>query len=313
MLIIYLDQNKWVDVARAVKYPNKYPEHRAVLETLVKEAESGRIIVPLTQTNIYETHKINSTERRFDLADTQARLSQGKVFCGRRRRLEIEVIDVMRAAYGLESLPWADHWFLSDVFFEATLDWDDQRLGGIVSSRVFEAMKQNPPKFLFDYLMNTTDEVRTTAAKNFTEGSEKLKQLIEERRKRDAGKSLSMRRRIYSATLAANELDVILGFAKNAGLPTQDENDVLRKCVRKLITDAPIYYIEREITLKIEAQPRPVTENDFRDMQTFCAVMPYADVVIAENQFSNLAKQAGLDKKYQTQVLTNLSSLQDVL
>jgi hypothetical protein len=219
----------------------------------------------------------------------------------------------MRAAYGLESLPRADQWFLSDVFFEATLDWDDQRLGGIVSPRVFEAIKQDPPKSLFDYLMNTTDEVRTTAAKNFTEGSEKLKQLIEERRKRDAGESLSMRRRIYSATLVVNELDVILGFAKKAGLPTQDENEILRKCVRKLITDAPTYYVEREITLKIEAQPRPVTENDFRDMQTFCAVIPYADIVVAENQFSNLAKQAGLDKKYQTQVLTTLSSLQSVL
>jgi hypothetical protein len=311
--ILYLDQNKWVDIARAVTYPDQNPQHRAVLELLVREATAGRIIVPLTQTNIYETHKINVEERRFILADTQARLSQGKVFCGRHRRLEVEVIDVMRAAYGLERLPRADDWFLSDVFFEAALDWHDPRFDETVSPRFAEAVKANPPHFLFNHLMETPDEVRRKAVQKFTEGAEKLKALIEERRRRDAGESLSMRRRIYSATLVANELDVILGFLKKAGLPTKDEREVMEKCAQKLITDAPSYDVEVEITLKIEAQPRPVTENDFRDMQTFCTVIPYADIVIGENNFINMARQAGLGKKYETDLLTDLAGLPEIL
>lgn len=28
--IVYLDQNKWIDLARAVKYPDEKPEMRAV-------------------------------------------------------------------------------------------------------------------------------------------------------------------------------------------------------------------------------------------------------------------------------------------
>jgi hypothetical protein len=47
---------------------------------------------------------------------------------------------------------------------------------------------------------------------------------------------------------------VILGFAKKACLQTHDENEILRNCVRKVITDAPTYFIEREMTLKLEAQ-----------------------------------------------------------
>jgi hypothetical protein len=47
---IYLHQNKWIDLSRAVKYPADYPELRTVLEVLVEEAKAGRIIVPLTQT-----------------------------------------------------------------------------------------------------------------------------------------------------------------------------------------------------------------------------------------------------------------------
>jgi hypothetical protein len=37
-------------------------------------------------------------------------------------------------------------------------------------------------------------------------------------------------------------------------------------------------------------------------MQSFCAVIAYSDIVVAENQFSSLARQAGLDTKYGTTI-----------
>jgi hypothetical protein len=123
--IVYLDQNKWIDLARAVKDPDGYSEHYLVLEKLVEGAKAGRLIVPLTQTNIYETRKISDPKRRHDLVFTQATLSQGRVFRGRHKRLEVETIDVMRRAYGLGPLPRAPDWFLSKIFFEATVEWKD--------------------------------------------------------------------------------------------------------------------------------------------------------------------------------------------
>jgi hypothetical protein len=48
-------------------------------------------------------------------------------------------------------------------------------------------------------------------------------------------------------------------------------------------------------------------------MQTFCAVVAYADVVVAENTFSNLARQGGLDKKFGTQINTSLLELKERL
>jgi hypothetical protein len=141
--IVYLDQNKWIDLARAFKNPDGYSEHYSVLEKLVEGAKAGRLIVPLTQSNIYETRKISDAGRRHDLAFAQATLSQGRVFRGRHKRLEVEATDVMRRAYGLEPLPRAPNWFLSNVFFEATVEWEDDRLAGIVSSRVFEAIQQD--------------------------------------------------------------------------------------------------------------------------------------------------------------------------
>ncbi len=313
MQIIYLDQNKWIDLSHAVKYPAQFPELRAVLEILVEEAKAERIALPLTQTNIYETHKINDPQRRHDLAFVQASLSQGLVFRGRHKRLETEVTDVLRHAYGLGPADRAQDWFLSNVFFEATLEWDDPRHQVTISERVVAEMRKDPPRLLYEYLMLTPEDVRVAAVASFTAGSDKLRQEIEERRKRHANESLSMRRKIHSALLMINELDLILGFARNAGIPGTNENEILRAHARKIINDSPTYFIEREIALRIEAQSRPIEENDFRDMQSFCAVVAYADIVVAENLFSNLAMQAGLGKKYGTHISTNLLRLPELL
>jgi hypothetical protein len=161
--------------------------------------------------------------------------------------------------------------------------------------------------------MNTPEPVRVAAVKKFSEGSEKLRQRVEVRRARDVNEPLSMRRRIYSANLMIDDLELLSGFISKAGLPTTNEMEILRKCARKLITESPSYFIERELTLKLEAQSRAIEENDFRDMQTFCAAIAYADIVVAENMFSNLAKQSQLDKKFDTQITTNLLELKDHL
>ena len=78
-VVIYLDQNKWIDLARCVKDPDKYAENYAVLEILVRQVQKHAAIVPLSFTNIYETHKINNLGRRQHLAWVQSALSRGIV------------------------------------------------------------------------------------------------------------------------------------------------------------------------------------------------------------------------------------------
>jgi len=96
-------------------------------------------------------------------------------------------------------------------------------------------------------------------------------------------------------------------------LAETDPKTFMQTHARSIINDTPTYFIEREIGLRIEQQDRPIQENDFRDMQTFCSVVAYADVVVAENMFSNLAIQAGLHKKFDTHIVTKLSDLPAIL
>ncbi len=312
MKILYLDQNKWIELAQGQKSATDFPAQREVLAFLVEEANAGRLVIPLTATNLYETHKINKQERRDHLAWIQSTLSQGMVFRGRYKRLEVEVIDHLRGGSGLEPLAREPYWFLSNVFFESTAEIGDSRIPH-PSERVLAAIRSAPARFMFDYLTGLPEDIRTASVSNFSEGSEKLRQAIEDKRKRDASEALTMRRKLSGARLMINELDLVLSFIRMAGLPLLDENAVLQKFARSIMNECPTYFIEREIGLRIEAQDRSIEENDFRDMQTFCAVVAYADIIVAENMFSNLAIQAGLHKKYITQIATKLADLPDAI
>ena len=307
--VIYLDQNKWVELARAVKYPSDHPAQHRLLTAISCEVEAGRLVLPLTTANIYETQKRNDPGQRHDLAILQATASQGLVFRGRHHRLEAELGDVLRAAYGHNPTPRDTEWFLSDVFFEAFADWNDERLGAAISEEVVGFVRKEPARSLYDYLMETPEEIRTTAVLNFSRGSDDLRRRIEQRRRRHAGESFAMRRRIQSALLMIDEIDLILKFANRAGFPWKTVSDIGDKLARRIVEDVPTYYVEREIALRLKAQARPIEENDFRDMQSFCAVVPYADEVIAEKQFVNLALQAQLDRKYGTKLGINVLSL----
>lgn len=230
------------------------------------------------------------------------------------KRLEVEIIDAVRNAYGLPLLPHDPHWFLSQVFYESTAEWDDPRLGPVVSQKMFDFAKANPQDFFFRYMMETPEETRVTAVRRFTQGAEGIRRGVEERRMRDAAEKESTRRNLLSATMMVNELDEINTWVLRAGIPDVSVCDIVKKHARRIRNDTPTYFIERELTLRLEGQQnRTIQENDFRDMQSFCAVVAYSNIVVAENQFSSLARQAGLDRKYGTIITTSFSKMMEGL
>lgn len=121
---------------------------------------------------------------------------------------------------------------------------------------------------LFEYLADTPEAVRISAISKFSDGSDRLRRLVEERRSKHANEAMSMRRRIYSAVLMINDVDAILRIAKAMDLPWQGVHDIGSTNARRIINEVPTYFIEREIAIRLEAQSRPIEENNFRDMQT---------------------------------------------
>ena len=149
--------------------------------------------LPLTASNLYETHKVNYPSLRALIAETQATLSRSEVFRGRRRRLEIEIGRVLSQIYGLGWVEPDPDWVFSNLFFEAQAE-----LGrSDAQSEIFRPDARSLPTATRRALSSTTWSILTTRPGAtpwpvFEEGSERLRADIEERRAQHWDEPLSM-------------------------------------------------------------------------------------------------------------------------
>lgn len=307
--ILYLDQNAWVSLARGAWDKTSYPQDHVRLVKMVEALQQQRFIVPLSFPNIYETGKINDPVRRANMARIQVTISGGLVFRGRRRILDQTLAAYLAEKFEIVRASPESHWFLSDLWFEAVADYSPEVLGSVLSDAVLEHMRSDPARALFDYLTASDEEVRREGVRRFSAGSANLVAGIEARRAMVASESLALRKRAYAARLFIDELDFILATGRRLGLDWNDVRDIGPSLVRSIPSDVPILATETELAVRLEDQIRPITENDLRDMSAFAAVLPLADIVIAEKTFVNLAIQARLGKTYGTRILASIDEL----
>jgi hypothetical protein len=311
--LLYLDQNAWVALARGAWDKAAFPKEHAALATVVEAIRAGLLTVPLSFANIYETAKINDPARRTNMARTQAVISDGRVFRGRRR-----VFGETLAVYLAErfSLPYRtpdDRWFLSDLWFEAAADYSAELYGYEIPPQVLAFMRERPAEALFDYLAFNDEDVRVEAVRRYSADSAELVAGIEARRALVAGEALALRKRGYGARLIIDEIEFILATGRRLGLDWHAISALGSSLVRSLIVDVPVLNVERELVIRLEDQSRAVSENDLRDMAAFTVALPFADIVVAEKLFVNLARQARLGERYGTTLLTSIFDLADNL
>lgn len=77
MRTIYLDQNKWIDLARARVRSDVDRGLRAALETVDDHVRRAEWIVPVSSTHHIEMANIGNRRRRFELGETMWELSRG--------------------------------------------------------------------------------------------------------------------------------------------------------------------------------------------------------------------------------------------
>lgn len=307
--ILYLDQNAWVVLARGAWDKAQFPEEHAALSTVIEAVQTRDLTVSLSFSNIYETLKINNPLRRINMARTQAVISRGKVFRGRRRIFAETLGAYLAERFSLTHPAQPERWFLSDLWFEAAADYSPELYGYEISQQVRDYVLEKPAETLFDFLAFNDEAVRMEAVRRYTASSSQLVAEIEARRAIVAGETLAVRKRAYGARIIIDEMDFILEAGRRLGLDWRTVRDIGSSLVRSLTVDIPVLNVERELVTRLEDQARAISENDLRDLAAFTAMLPLADVVVAEKPFVNLARQARLGQRYETTLLTSIFQL----
>lgn len=304
--LVFLDQNAWVALACGSWDKSAFPREHAALIKLVGKTQSGSVIVPLTFTNIYETLKTNDPIRRTNLARAQTLISGGIVYRGRRQILMETLTTYIAEKFSLPREEKDKYWFLSDLWFESVDSYVPATHGINFPSQAIDLSRQNPARALADFMLMDDEDLRLRTVRQHSMGSAEVVLLIEARRAIASGETLAMRKRAYGARLLIDEINLILTIGRQLGLGWRTISDVGSSLARSIVADVPILNVERDLATHLEDQSRDINENDLRDMSSFITVLPFADVIIAEKQFVNLSRQARLDQKFKTTLMTSI-------
>jgi hypothetical protein len=158
-------------------------------------------------------------------------------------------------------------------------------------------------------MQNQDDERRRHAVATFTAESKSLLAQIEERRTIMTGANVDLRYRAYSARLFLDHQGFVVHMLDAIGHSIDDMRALGDKAILQFMKGVPTLNVEAEIAARLEIQSGALESNDILDVQSFYTAIPYSNRLVAERDFTSLARQAKLDSKYGVSLHTNLNEL----
>ncbi|CAI8768540.1 hypothetical protein [Pseudomonas serboccidentalis] len=312
MEIVYLDQNKWVELARVHAGKIKSGPLVTLYGQLIDAVESGKVLFPLSTSHILETSKRNDPISRGHMAETQAALSRGLCYRSRAGRLEIEIRCALHRLFGGRPPELPEHWAIARGFLQA-FEPLDSLISAPAESRLTEIINSSmdPADLYVSFMSEQDDSRRRFAHVKITEGMSEIISGIESRRALMIGDSLDLRRRCYSAQLFLDHQNSFIRILLELGY-SPEQYLALGERIKSLIEDVPTLNIEAEMAARIEAESGSLKQNDIYDIQAFYTAIPYSSRVIAEKASISRARQAKLDVKYGVTFSRSLTDLVDL-
>lgn len=313
MDIVFLDQNKWIELAQVHSGRTTSGPIAELLPQLVAAVQGKRVLFPLSVSNIMETAKRNGHDSRRYVAETQAILSLGYVHRSRAGRMAVELRAAIQRRFGVEPVAMPPNWALAPDFMQAFEPMDELVAVPEELARVRWLNSLTHPAALYlDFMINQDDIRRREAIATLTQGLADLVVRIESRRERFANKTVDFRRRAYAAQSWVENLDLLNQTVVALGYSFDQLRALGDQAMRALLEDVPTMNVEVEMAARLESMTGALSANDVLDMQSFYTAIPYADRLVAEKAAISRAKQARLDSKYGVALSRSLEDLLDL-
>jgi hypothetical protein len=311
MRIVFLDQNKWIDLARGM-IDGAHPA-RPVFKKLLAEVNAGNIICPLTITQILETAKRSDLRTRTDVATVQAALSKGHVYRSRKARILMEMRNALHKIFDEDPDPLPLHWAIVPGFMQAFEPFDSA-VGDLKQIQVTQFLNKHTDASAqyLDFMLNQDDAQRREGTLAFAADSKSLLTRIEKRRALMSGSSTDLRYRAYAATLFLDHQGYVAYMLQVNGHTVDEMKALGGNAILEFMRNVPSFDIEAHLVARLESQTGSLDVNDIRDVLSFYTAIPYSDHLVSEKNFISLSRQAKLDKRYNVTLHTNLAEIQDL-
>jgi hypothetical protein len=310
VLTIYLDQNKWIDLTKALYRSDATTSDRENAESLKRAVAAGRLRFPVSDMHMMEAYRIGDSERRLQLASVFAQFSAGWFIASRQARVSHELdaaLAALLSAANRGHRPCFDA-FARDMFWafgessylSSLLSIPAEHLDRISSCT-------GPIASLLSYVAFNDEDVRQNAVERMTASNADLMDRIRGRRAAVRCEPADIRFRMYSAQLFLEGQDKIAAALSRIGKSFQDLRALPDEQIAALIELVPCWDVERCLAVQLEQQwTRELEGNDVYDIAALTAAIPYCDVVVTERMWVHLCRVSGVAARYDTTVLSSV-------
>jgi len=314
---LYLDQNKWIDLARA-HYDRPGGElFKDALRAVRRGVESARVIVPFSMVNAVEAMFPRDSRRRKRLAQFMVDLSCNRTILPEQQATRWEIWNALDLLFG-RGKPMPVRPLVVQQGFSNALGFDDLVFGPTAKE---EAVVRHihSPDMTMDFLSVVSVKRDRIERGRAAEG--RWVSIFEKVRSNAALLGLGPEQRrvlaftaMFSAT--GNHAPDLVWAMQGLGLTFEEFSSRVNSAEDIARLAAHVPNLDVFVTLTVARKQdlvRPIHRNDLRDLDWLSVAVPYANLIVSENYWGHQVRATGLDEKYGTVLLTDLRELPDRL
>lgn len=327
MLRVYLDQNKWVDLARAATGHRLGERFVDALAAARAAIATGTASFPIDIYRYLETGKRSDDRSRIDVADVMFELSQQHTLAGSSALLPAEIDQALKRRFGRPEQPRQRKVFgvgLSHITAGAVTHplFDSSKLpaiGKILSPHELIKVEQIYNDLVGREMLRMGpdaareagfDPSNTELAQRFVDYENSIAAAIHD------GK---LSGHLLDLAVRASDLGSIQGPVTEAlnRIGMDWDNFIAQTSPSDLtsfVHDLPIRNVTnlmRSVRLRQTEQKWEL--NDFNDLSALPVAAVYCDVVVTEKQWVHWLRQGKVDERYETKLLSDATGLVNVL
>jgi hypothetical protein len=309
MKYIYLDQNHWISLAKAVKGRPDGANFVKALDAAREAVANRRAVFLLSSVHFLETARAPTPKQRDELAALMNCLSMGVVLRPSRLLVEFQIRNAVRRMFGEPLLPNEPSPFgrgIEDAFgmeLCKLLDMPPER-----AERLRSAL--DTPEGLITMLAQKYEAGRKAYIACSDQMDKEAVADYEQRRNLWAGEDQDFTHRGYAVILTKMLWTELQHSLQEIGRIVDDWGNTGPSRLMKFWESIPSLHVEMELNTQMHRQKsKPWTTHDDRDIGFLSLAIPACDVVVTEGFWVDLARRRKLDVQYKTVLLSDLRDL----
>ncbi len=279
-MIVYLDQNKWIELAKIFHGKDKSERAKSIRRDIEASIECG-YVYPLSEVHYMEFARISNAARRSRLGQAMHRFSQGKTLASSREIIEREV-EISLQEYIPEIRPRKLE-LIGDGIAHAFGEKVQSVLPEWFDSKVDEFMLTGFDELNMEPIFHVTDKHRLNF-KNHLEKLQRTKTELKKSKWNDWLHALSLADILnpFNDILIKNNLDP-MSYTSVIGANGYN-------IVSKMPTRVLDIHLHHQVLKNSQYSPKV---SDLEDWTGLGVASCYCDVVVCEKHFANLINRDG--------------------